>query len=86
MSFTRLTSKWRILKEPLNGKLNMQIKVIRACAMLHNFVLDFDYEDDDDDDDDDDALKDGPVEMGYYLLPNAPRPKCPRRQRNFGQL
>jgi len=74
MSFARLTSKWRILKEPLNGKLNMHVKIIRTCAMLHNFVLDFD----DDDDDDDDARKDGPVEMGYYpmrLDPNAPEDK-----------
>ena len=74
MSFARLTSKWRILKEPLNGKLNMHVKIIRTCAMLHNFVLDFD----DDDDDDDDARKDGPVEMGYYpmrLDPNVPEDK-----------
>jgi len=47
-----------------NFERAIQVKIIRTCAMLHNFVLDFDNQTDFDDDD---AWKDGPVEKFSIL-------------------
>jgi len=47
------------------------VKVLRACAILHHYVLQLDDEGDED-------IKDGPVQMGYYpmrLDPNAEEDK-----------
>ena len=58
--------KWRVLKSPLNGKLTTHVKVLRACAILHNYVLNKDKILLDDERDED--IKDGAVHMGYYPM------------------
>jgi hypothetical protein len=35
-----LTAKWRILRENQEGRIETITKVIEACILLHNFVLD----------------------------------------------
>jgi len=62
----RTIGKWRVLKSPLNGKLTTHVKVLRACAILHNYVLNKDKILLDDEGDKD--VKDGPVQMGYYPM------------------
>ena len=42
------------------------MKVLRACAILHNYVLNKDKIQLDDEGDED--IKDGPVQMGYYPM------------------
>jgi len=42
------------------------VKVLRACAILHNYVLNKDKIQLDDEGDED--IKDGPVQMGYYPM------------------
>ena len=39
MAFGRLTTKWRVLRRKLETSLKVSSKVILACAMLHNFVI-----------------------------------------------
>ena len=40
MSFGLLTNKFRILKTPLENSMKMNSKVILACSILHNFIID----------------------------------------------
>ena len=48
MTFGRLVNKFRILKRPLETKLQKSSKVIMACACLHNFVIDEDMPEEED--------------------------------------
>ena len=45
MAFGRLVGKWRILRSPLQqGTLEKNIKIIMACATLHNYVINEDMD------------------------------------------
>lgn len=37
-AFGILTHKWRIFQRPLDVNVNLAIKIIKACCLLHNFV------------------------------------------------
>lgn len=37
-AFGILTHKWRIFQRPLNVNINLSIKIVKACCILHNFV------------------------------------------------
>jgi hypothetical protein len=37
-AFGMLTHKWRIFQRPLDVNVNLAIKIIKACCLLHNFV------------------------------------------------
>lgn len=37
-TFGILAHKWRIFQRPLNVDINLSIKIIKACCVLHNFV------------------------------------------------
>ena len=39
MAFGRLTTKWRILRRKLETSLKVSSKILSACAILHNFVI-----------------------------------------------
>jgi hypothetical protein len=51
MAFGLFTTKWRVLCKHLETKLTNSSKVLKACARLHNFVIDQDSDDDFDDGD-----------------------------------
>jgi hypothetical protein len=40
MAFGILTSKWRILCHPLQGRVKYAGKIFFACTRLHNFIID----------------------------------------------
>jgi hypothetical protein len=40
MTFRILTSKWRILRRPLQGRVRHAGKIFLACTRLHNFIID----------------------------------------------
>jgi hypothetical protein len=65
MSFGLLTTKFRILRSPLQTKLAMSASVFEACARLHNFVINNDWEDEDFEDMDE-------TDMEIVALPNSP--------------
>ena len=45
MAFGRLVGKWRILRSPLQQRsLHQSIKIIMACATLHNYVINEDMD------------------------------------------
>ena len=45
MAFGRLVGKWRILRSPLQQRsLRQNIKIIMACATLHNYVINEDMD------------------------------------------
>lgn len=50
MAFGLLTTKWSILQTNLANDLVLNSQVVMACARLHNFVIDQDWEDDFDED------------------------------------
>jgi len=56
MAFGLLTTKWRILKSSLKNSFETNSHVIQACALLHNFVINQDWEDTFDEIDNDDKL------------------------------
>jgi hypothetical protein len=39
MAFGLLTTKWRILRRPLNYSTAKNAKIVRVCAKLHNFCI-----------------------------------------------
>ena len=39
MTFGLLTTKWRILRRPLNYSTAKNAKIVRVCAKLHNFCI-----------------------------------------------
>lgn len=41
-SFGIISAVWRIFKTPLRTQLPTSIKIIKACACLHNFILKYD--------------------------------------------
>lgn len=45
-----LTTKWSVLQSSLKNGLVKNSKVVAACARLHNFVIEQDWEDDFDED------------------------------------
>jgi hypothetical protein len=45
-AFGLLTTKWRILRKPLECSLKVNADILQICALLHNFVID--NKDDDD--------------------------------------
>ena len=47
MSFGRLVQKWRILISLLELSIENNVKVLKACAALHNFCIDQEEEDED---------------------------------------
>ena len=48
MAFGMLVNRFRILKRPLQSKMKRNARIILACAILHNFVLDDTYSDESD--------------------------------------
>ena len=42
MAFGLLVQKWRILNRKLEMSIENNVKVLRACASLHNFAIDHD--------------------------------------------
>ena len=55
MAFGRLVNKFRILKKNLEGKtMKINARIIMACAILHNFIIDQDVPEDKKGDDHDD--------------------------------
>jgi hypothetical protein len=42
MAFGRLVNKFRVLKRNLEGRAKKNSRVIMACAILHNFIIDHD--------------------------------------------
>ena len=45
MAFGRLVRKWRILKSLLELSIKNNVKVLKACAALHNFCIDQEEDD-----------------------------------------
>ena len=73
MAFGRLTNKFRILRTHLGYSLSKSAEVLQSCAILHNYIIDFDgFKDDDEDNTDssDFVITNAPNGMRY--LPNIP--------------
>jgi hypothetical protein len=58
-AFGLLTTKWRILRKPLECSLKVNVNILEICALLHNYVIDCKAHDDDDNSPGDKSL-DGP--------------------------
>jgi hypothetical protein len=39
-AFGFLTTKWRVLRKPLEGSLKVNTDILQICALLYNFVID----------------------------------------------
>ena len=48
-AFGHFTTKWRIFRKPVSGRLVNTSNMLMACARLHNFVIDNDWEPEADD-------------------------------------
>lgn len=58
-AFGPIKSRWRILHERLDSKINFVNKIVIACVVLHNFCIRArDFWDEPPDDDDDDGSDD----------------------------
>lgn len=80
MAFGLFTNKWRVCRKPLETNLVNASRVLEACARLHNFVIDHDFDNQSDNEEDDDvdlqivAMEGSPLGWGYLPTVEAFQP------------
>lgn len=68
-AFGPIKSRWRILHERLDSKINFVNKIVIACVVLHNFCIRArDFWDEPPDDDDDDGSDDDNDNVRQILM------------------
>ena len=74
MAFGLLVNKWRILRSPLQCSLKNNSRILLACAILHNYVINADGESPEDSEEaehiSDYISRNAPANMPY--LPHIP--------------